>query len=477
MKKISILIIFVTAFFLFADEYIVPKKPASVDVADIDQDGDLDIILGHDKINDWTGISILTNDGYGIFSYSDSIYYPINHGSLHLLDLDSNNSYDILTEYYDDKDSTCVGVLYNFNDSLYENHYSIKKGASYFNIGDIDSDHDNDVLFYSNPNFYWGYIENNGRGVFADPVYFDLDYPPNGIACGDLNGDGRDDIILNGLDIWFNYNTGLQHYKIPESYHVGRVNIADVDSDNDNDIIATEWGMPGTYKTLLIYSNDSEGNFQLTYTKQINEAMAYIFISDLNNDNYPDIIYNVSIYYNNSEEELFNTYVLYNNQDGTFQDPVNYYTGICSHKSFVADLDGNGWSDIITLNYDFYDPPPEIGTIHILFNDTTSNFVEESQTSIDNSEVRIENFELEQNYPNPFNNQTSIDYGLNKISEVEINIFNTKGEFVKSLVNEKQGKGKYTALFNANKLNSGVYYYRLKIDGFVKETKRMLYLR
>ncbi|NIT58439.1 MAG: hypothetical protein GWN00_20085, partial [Aliifodinibius sp.] len=73
--------------------------------------------------------------------------------------------------------------------------------------------------------------------------------------------------------------------------------------------------------------------------------MVRIFVSDLNNDNFPDIIYNVSIYYPNSQYELFHTYILFNNQDGTFQDPVNYYTGICSHKSYAADLDGNGWND------------------------------------------------------------------------------------------------------------------------------------
>ena len=96
---------------------------------------------------------------------------------------------------------------------------------------------------------------------------------------------------------------------------------------------------------------------------------------------------------------------------------------------------------------------------------------------MNNGQLTIDNYELYQNYPNPFNNQTSIDYALNKISEVEINVFNAKGEFVKTLVNEKQGNGKHSVLFNANKLNSGVYYYRLKIDGMVKETKKMLYLR
>ena len=94
-----------------------------------------------------------------------------------------------------------------------------------------------------------------------------------------------------------------------------------------------------------------------------------------------------------------------------------------------------------------------------------------------NDEFLITNYELEQNYPNPFNNQTNISYALQNISEVEINVFNAKGELVQELINEKHGKGSHSILFNASKLNSGVYYYRLKINGIVKETKKMLYLR
>ena len=95
----------------------------------------------------------------------------------------------------------------------------------------------------------------------------------------------------------------------------------------------------------------------------------------------------------------------------------------------------------------------------------------------DNYELLITNYELFQNYPNPFNNQTNITYTLQNISEVEVNIFNTKGEFVQELVSKKMNKGKYSVSFNASKFNSGIYYYRLKIDGVVKETKKMLYLR
>ncbi|MBN2789356.1 MAG: T9SS type A sorting domain-containing protein [Candidatus Delongbacteria bacterium] len=475
-KKMCIILIIISA--CYSDEYIVPMKPASVDVADIDFDGDLDIVIGHHYSNDWSGITTLSNNGKGIFSVIDSFYFGGSHGSLHLLDLDKDNNYDIITEYYDDVENVGIGILFDFYNNLHESHYFLDNGASNFKLCDIDDDSNIDVTFCSNPYFFWGYIKNDGDGIFTSPVYYNLDYPPQDLEIGDLNNDGREDILIGGqLDSWLNYDTGLEYHEIPDSIHANTIKVADIDNDLDNDIIGSVWYMPGTSKKLVIYTNDGSGNFELTYSKWIDEALTEMFISDLNKDDYPEIIYNVSYSYPNSDYELFHTYILFNNQDGTFRDPIDYYTGICSHKSFVADLDGNGRNDIITLNYDFYNPPPSRGTIHILFQDSLGGFVEESQTSIDNGQLIMDNYELSQNYPNPFNNQTNIQYQLKSVSKIEINIFNPNGQFVRSLVNEKMGKGNHSVMFDANNLNSGIYYYQLKIDGKVMKTKKMLYLR
>jgi hypothetical protein len=70
--------------------------------------------------------------------------------------------------------------------------------------------------------------------------------------------------------------------------------------------------------------------------------------------------------------------------------------------------------------------------------------------------------ELCQNYPNPFNPETSISFYNRIAGDVELSVYNVKGEKVASLVNEKMNEGFRKVNFNASGINSGVYYYTLK---------------
>ena len=101
-----------------------------------------------------------------------------------------------------------------------------------------------------------------------------------------------------------------------------------------------------------------------------------------------------------------------------------------------------------------------------------------STTGIENNYENIaSNFMLCQNYPNPFNNETIIDFTINQTSQVNILVYNSKGEIIANLVNKRMDKGKHSVNFNGNELTSGLYYYRLKINDIVQESKKMLYLK
>ena len=98
-------------------------------------------------------------------------------------------------------------------------------------------------------------------------------------------------------------------------------------------------------------------------------------------------------------------------------------------------------------------------------------------TSITNGErIEAKEYQLSQNYPNPFNPSTEISYQLPVSSQVTLRIYDLLGREVAEIVNPVEGPGKYTVHWNASRLASGVYFYRLQAGDFV-ETKRLLLLR
>jgi Secretion system C-terminal sorting domain len=92
------------------------------------------------------------------------------------------------------------------------------------------------------------------------------------------------------------------------------------------------------------------------------------------------------------------------------------------------------------------------------------------------SNVNPSEFSLSQNYPNPFNPSTNISFSLPASSKVNLSVFNTAGQQVAELVNENLSAGTYEYQFNAGKLTSGVYFYRLTTDQFTY-TKKMILVK
>jgi Secretion system C-terminal sorting domain len=85
-------------------------------------------------------------------------------------------------------------------------------------------------------------------------------------------------------------------------------------------------------------------------------------------------------------------------------------------------------------------------------------------------------YKLNQNYPNPFNPTTTIEYSVPTRSYVRLTVYDAIGQEVSVLVSEEKGAGIYVLRFDAEKLTSGIYFYRLQAGTFV-QTKKMVILR
>ena len=83
-------------------------------------------------------------------------------------------------------------------------------------------------------------------------------------------------------------------------------------------------------------------------------------------------------------------------------------------------------------------------------------------------------YQLEQNYPNPFNPSTRIVYSIPEEGFIKLAVYNMIGEEVATLVNTTQKAGRYEINFNAGKLSSGVYVYRIETVNFSSSKKLIL---
>jgi len=85
-------------------------------------------------------------------------------------------------------------------------------------------------------------------------------------------------------------------------------------------------------------------------------------------------------------------------------------------------------------------------------------------------------FVLSQNYPNPFNPTTQIAYAVPTASAVRLEVFDVLGRKVATLVDETKQAGEYTVSFDASRLGSGVYMYRMTTPK-TSLTKKMVVMK
>jgi len=110
---------------------------------------------------------------------------------------------------------------------------------------------------------------------------------------------------------------------------------------------------------------------------------------------------------------------------------------------------------------------------------TTVNFTMIPGSSGDGNVLPVLATSLTGNYPNPFNPSTTIRYSVKDPALVRIEIYNLKGQLVKTLINDQQSTGHYSVVWNGKdsggrSVGSGVYLYRMQAGDYSSTRKMML---
>jgi hypothetical protein len=164
---------------------------------------------------------------------------------------------------------------------------------------------------------------------------------------------------------------------------------------------------------------------------------------------------------------LFNDVWLYDVLEDQWTQLSNFPISLCAYYGGSERLTEKIWSAVITggvktgplisdLTYVIYDTLASVTSVEIV------------------DDTRPENFILSQNYPNPFNPSTTIEFSIPEQSFVKLEVFNTLGEKITTLVTEELNTGSYKYDWYAGSLPSGIYLYRLQTATFSTSKKMIL---
>lgn len=244
-------------------------------------------------------------------------------------------------------------------------------------------------------------------------------YFRRGLACFDVNGDGKSDLLWAAYDSLYNYvyiHFGRSHFDTIPDLRLVNPGVADF-----GDVIVNAGDMNGDG-----YSDIAVGCPYADYTS------GYVFIYAGG----PKI------------DKFFDAGI-----------GKNTYGGFGFSVASVGDINGDGLSDIIVGAP--ADPWAQCKGYWGIFLGSSAIKV----GVFDVAEEIPEHFSLYQNYPNPFNSRTIISYVLNIPGNVTIKVYNILGIELKTLINEQQEVGEHTIEFDGDGFSSGIYFYRLNFIG------------
>ncbi|MCX6306006.1 MAG: FG-GAP-like repeat-containing protein [Bacteroidetes bacterium] len=460
------------------NQYIIPIAAYSISSADLDMDGDVDIVTGHNYNSQthWGGISIILNSGYGYFNLEDTLYF-FGWQAVLCEQLDNDSLPEIIMKK-ETTNTEYIGILYNNNcaDSLFLNTNKYD-GIEGITSGDIDGNGFKDIAFYCNAKRYWGVFYNYGYRNFSPPEFHNVigTYPSN-IACGDLNGDGRDDVVLSGqiTEVFYSLPSGFQQVVLESNDYKDMLAIVDFDGDGDNDLLTATFA-----NRLVMYRNINDSALQALPWVSTQISSMNLATVDFNNDNLPDIAF-LTMYPDTSGTGITYTIgginIFYNL--GNFQLSTPQFVSLTNYdeswRNFhVADFDGNGYKDFAVIRA----LTNQTSTLELLFNDGNGNFVG-TPVGINGQTNKNQDAGLTC-FPNPFHGSATFTFDIEQPALVELDVYDLRGNLIRCLTKEKLKSGQYSISWQGfdNRMNaceSGAYLGCIKVNGTVRQAVKLI---
>ena len=482
------------------------KISSSAAIADINDDGDKDIIFSN-----YDGLLYaLSSDGEDIlegfpFEAEDQIL-----GSPAIADLDDDGEVEIIISSKDEH----LYIINGYGEVV------LDYDASYWligtpAIGNLDEDEELEIVF--------GSFSSSGR-IHAinidgsDVLGFPIDINERisvGASLADFNGDGLDDIVIGteneNLYLIYSDGTIADNFPIlfdnkfksaPSIIENDGSSIIIIPNRNRNlygitgqgDILfeyfgdSYEWTEPAIidldeFPAIFIgsgdvlYGIDYQGNNLLGWPINLEtNIIGGPVISDIDSDFIPEVIV--------TTETKINVF----NLNGTPK--VGYPIGTIFNERYssslvIEDIDLDGDLELISgtnqsglFNIDIKSNGNSDGYWNMYRGNLYRNglFKSQHELSMNQSVNLINKFNINNIYPNPFNASTKIEYSIPHLTDVNIQILDLKGAVIENLITGVQQQGIYTIDWNADHISSGIYFIKFKADKY-KQLKKITIIK
>ncbi|GAA4021569.1 hypothetical protein GCM10022409_01550 [Hymenobacter glaciei] len=273
----------------------VGANPYNVTVADVDNDGDLDLLS---PTFSGSSVSVRLNNGSGTFSGGSDPGVGSQPRSVTTADIDGDGDLDLLTANYN---ANSVSVRFN-----------------------------------------------NGSGIFTGSTNYNVGSQPQSVTTADIDGDGDlDFLVANGAsdNVMVRLNDGAGNFSGGSTISVGslpfNIQTGDVDGDGDLDLLTANWGTFST--TVSIRLNNGSGTFSGGSDPVMASRPRWVSLGDLDGDGDLDLL-TANFGSNNAS-------VRFNNGSGVFSGGAEYLTGTGPTSIAAADLDGDNDLDMVVVNF------------------------------------------------------------------------------------------------------------------------------
>ncbi len=499
--------------------YIISSKKegsrhgaSSLDFADIDNDGDLDLFWG-----DFFSRSLYFIENQGTSSVPDLQVvfnrYPHNQDSVftsgfnmpRFTDIDDDGDLDLfVTVLYDPTVPQSLMFYRNDGNANADDFHKVTEdylrtldtgndSAPWF--GDLDNDGDQDLLIGStqNPDGTLFYFQNTGTQahpsfLLIDSVYFgiknELSVSP---AASDLDGDGDLDLLIGCFDGTISLYTNIGSASSPDFKFSGKLEnssgatidvgvyarpfLLDYDGDGDPDLAAGAFNGKFYFYKNTGTQQAFEFTTDTTFIHRLNPQDPGSPVIDVGDNSAPFFI----DYDDDGDFDLFagnrDGFVYYFRNDGTNVLPIwtivtNNFIGqdfgIDAFPCFV-DIDRDTDQDFFVGNLK--------GGLYLYRNQTV--------TGLTDTKNKIRNYFLISAYPNPFNPLTRITFEAGKQDHYSIVIFDLLGREINSIYDGELSQGVHQFYWNGKNKNgisaaSGIYLLSARNEDTIKTIKLIL---